>query len=77
MIIAQRLHLFSPHIFDRIDSKLAEGMPADHVLLAWDPKIGVKTYKVQISSTPDFRLSRSASWFSGAESSGRTTIASG
>ncbi len=27
---------------------------ADHVLLAWDPKIGVKTYKVQISSTPDF-----------------------
>jgi hypothetical protein len=27
---------------------------SDHVLLSWDPKIGVKTYKVQISSTPDF-----------------------
>ena len=27
---------------------------ADHVLLAWDPKIGIKQYKVQISSTPDF-----------------------
>jgi hypothetical protein len=27
---------------------------ADHVLLSWDPKIGIKQYKVQISSTPDF-----------------------
>jgi hypothetical protein len=27
---------------------------ADHVLLSWDPKIGVKQYKVEISSTPDF-----------------------
>ena len=27
---------------------------SDHVLLAWDPKIGIKQYKVQISSTPDF-----------------------
>jgi len=26
----------------------------DHVLLSWDPRIGVKEYKVQISSTPDF-----------------------
>ena len=26
----------------------------DHVLLAWDLRIGVKQYKVQISSTPDF-----------------------
>ena len=26
----------------------------DHVLLAWDPKLGVRQYKVQISSTPDF-----------------------
>jgi hypothetical protein len=25
-----------------------------HVALAWDPKIGVKQYKVQISSAPDF-----------------------
>jgi hypothetical protein len=28
----------------------------DHVLLSWDPRIGVKEYKVQISSTPDFGL---------------------
>ena len=27
---------------------------ADHVLLSWDPRLGVKNYKVQISSTPDF-----------------------
>jgi len=26
----------------------------DHVLLAWDPRIGVSEYKVQISATPDF-----------------------
>jgi hypothetical protein len=26
----------------------------DHVLLSWNPRIGVKQYKVQISSTPDF-----------------------
>ena len=26
----------------------------DHVLLAWDLRIGVKQYKVQVSSTPDF-----------------------
>jgi hypothetical protein len=26
----------------------------DHVLLAWDPKVGIKTYKVQISSDPSF-----------------------
>jgi hypothetical protein len=26
----------------------------DHVLLSWDPKIGVKQYKVQIAATPDF-----------------------
>jgi hypothetical protein len=25
-----------------------------HVLLAWDPRLGVQQYKVQISSTPDF-----------------------
>jgi len=28
----------------------------DHVLLSWDPRIGIKTYKVQISSAPDFSL---------------------
>jgi len=26
----------------------------DHVLLSWDPRLGAKNYKVQISSTPDF-----------------------
>ena len=26
----------------------------DHVLLTWDPRLGVKEYKVQIASTPDF-----------------------
>jgi len=26
----------------------------DHVLLSWDPKIGVRRYKVQIASSPDF-----------------------
>jgi hypothetical protein len=26
----------------------------DHVLLSWDPRIGVKQYKVQVASTPDF-----------------------
>jgi hypothetical protein len=26
----------------------------DHVLLSWDPKVGVKQYKVQIAATPDF-----------------------
>jgi hypothetical protein len=26
----------------------------DHVLLSWDPRLGVKEYKVQIASTPDF-----------------------
>jgi hypothetical protein len=26
----------------------------DHILLTWDPRLGVKQYKVQISSTPDF-----------------------
>ncbi|MFL5934555.1 MAG: hypothetical protein ACJ76O_08410 [Gaiellaceae bacterium] len=26
----------------------------DHVLLGWDPRLGVKQYKVQIASTPDF-----------------------
>jgi hypothetical protein len=26
----------------------------DHVLLSWDPRLGVKTYKVQIASSPDF-----------------------
>ena len=26
----------------------------DHVLLSWDPRLGVKDYKVQIASTPDF-----------------------
>jgi hypothetical protein len=26
----------------------------DHVLLSWDPKIGIKQYKVQVSSSPDF-----------------------
>jgi hypothetical protein len=26
----------------------------DHVLLSWDPRIGVKQYKVQIASAPDF-----------------------
>ncbi|MDX6507386.1 MAG: large repetitive protein [Gaiellaceae bacterium] len=26
----------------------------DHVLLSWDPRLGVKEYKAQISSTPDF-----------------------
>jgi hypothetical protein len=26
----------------------------DHVLLGWDPRLGVQQYKVQISSTPDF-----------------------
>ncbi|HEY7018857.1 MAG TPA: hypothetical protein VH297_10365 [Gaiellaceae bacterium] len=26
----------------------------DHVLLSWDPRLGVKTYKLQIASTPDF-----------------------
>ena len=27
---------------------------SDHVLLSWDPRLGVKNYRVQISSTPDF-----------------------
>jgi hypothetical protein len=26
----------------------------DHVLLSWDPRLGVKNYRVQISSSPDF-----------------------
>jgi len=26
----------------------------DHVVISWDPEIGVKNYKVQISKTPDF-----------------------
>ena len=26
----------------------------DHVLLSWDPRLGVKDYKVQIASSPDF-----------------------
>jgi hypothetical protein len=26
----------------------------DHVLLSWDPRLGAKEYKVQISSSPDF-----------------------
>jgi hypothetical protein len=26
----------------------------DHVLLSWDPRLGVKEYKVQIASSPDF-----------------------
>jgi len=26
----------------------------DHVLLSWDPRLGVKNYKVQIASSPDF-----------------------
>jgi hypothetical protein len=26
----------------------------DHVLLSWDPRLGVKQYKVQVASTPDF-----------------------
>ncbi|MGZ4318379.1 MAG: hypothetical protein ACXVRD_03525 [Gaiellaceae bacterium] len=26
----------------------------DHVLLSWDPRIGVKDYRLEISSTPDF-----------------------
>ena len=26
----------------------------DHVLLSWDPRLGVKEYKLQIASTPDF-----------------------
>src|SRR4029078_5635982 len=26
----------------------------DHILLTWDPRLGVKEYKVQIASTPDF-----------------------
>ncbi|MFL5948860.1 MAG: hypothetical protein ACJ743_10400 [Gaiellaceae bacterium] len=26
----------------------------DHVLLSWDPRLGVKQYRVQIASTPDF-----------------------
>ena len=26
----------------------------DHVLLSWDPRLGVKQYKVQIASAPDF-----------------------
>jgi len=26
----------------------------DHVVLSWDPRIGVKQYKVQIATTPDF-----------------------
>ena len=26
----------------------------DHVVLSWDPRIGVKEYKVQIAKTPDF-----------------------
>ena len=26
----------------------------DHVLLSWDPRLGAKNYKVQISATPDF-----------------------
>jgi hypothetical protein len=26
----------------------------DHVLLSWDPRLGVKEYKVQIASAPDF-----------------------
>ncbi|HSB37885.1 MAG TPA: hypothetical protein VLD13_02260 [Gaiellaceae bacterium] len=34
----------------------------DHVLLSWDPRLGVKEYRVQISSTPDFsRVVESAS----------------
>src|SRR5947207_7915233 len=27
---------------------------ADHILLSWDARLGVKYYKVQVSSTPDF-----------------------
>jgi hypothetical protein len=27
---------------------------ADHVLLSWNPRLGVQTYKVQIAKTPDF-----------------------
>jgi hypothetical protein len=26
----------------------------DHVLLSWDPRLGVKEYRVQVASTPDF-----------------------
>jgi hypothetical protein len=26
----------------------------DHILLSWNPRLGVKTYKVQIASSPDF-----------------------
>jgi hypothetical protein len=26
----------------------------DHILLSWDPRLGVKTYNVEIASTPDF-----------------------
>ena len=26
----------------------------DHILLSWDPRLGVKEYKVQIASSPDF-----------------------
>jgi hypothetical protein len=27
---------------------------SDHILLSWDARLGVKDYKVQVSSTPDF-----------------------
>ncbi|MGB2873865.1 MAG: hypothetical protein WBB76_00145 [Gaiellaceae bacterium] len=29
----------------------------DHVLLSWDPRLGVKNYKVEIASSPDFSRS--------------------
>ena len=32
----------------------------DHVLLSWDPRLGAKEYKLQISSTPDFSRDRRA-----------------
>src|SRR5205814_7906539 len=36
MIIAQRLHLLSPHVLNRIDAKPTENMSASHILLARD-----------------------------------------
>ena len=53
---------------------------ADHILLSWDARLGVKYYKVQVSSTPDFsRIVEQASTdnFSFAPTMTRSTYADG
>ena len=49
------LHAFTRTISQPVNLQTDSG--TDHVLLSWNPRIGVKNYRVEISSTPDFSVS--------------------